>query len=212
MAAGFQCGGEMPQAIGDSRMLGLGEPGEPEAAPNHEVRVAPELALPPDHGAPDHLGREAQRPARRREIERAGSTEAEEVEVLDLRARRAKVKKADLTKATHPRGWPLNQPRAWHCSPLRCLAHRSLTSTIANNLPQNPPSRTDIGAAGPSNSVSSVAPTVRMRVTLTRPPPPSRCAPRTPRRTRGPPRADGPSATGEPLPHSARICASQWTT
>ena len=89
---------EVLQGCGKGGLLPGGERREPEAAAGHEVGLAPELALPPDHGAPDHLGREAQRPARRREIERAGSTEAEEVEVLDLRARRAEIEEADLPR------------------------------------------------------------------------------------------------------------------
>src|SRR5512141_1061639 len=126
----------MSQAGGEARALGLGERGEPEATPDHEVRLAPEFELPPDHGAPDHLGREAQRPARRREIDGARRAEAEEVKVFDLRARGADVGEADLPNATHPCGRPVDQLYARRSSPLLSLAHHSLTSIFENTVPQ----------------------------------------------------------------------------
>jgi hypothetical protein len=93
---GLTCCREVLQGLGEGCMLRPGEPGEPEAAAGHEVGLAPELALAPDHGTPDHLGGETQRPTGRREVKGAGSPEPENGEVLDLRAREAEVEEVDL--------------------------------------------------------------------------------------------------------------------
>jgi len=50
---GVTCGGEVLQAVGEGGPLPGGECREPEAAPGHEVGVAPELASAADDGAPD---------------------------------------------------------------------------------------------------------------------------------------------------------------
>ena len=63
----------------------------------HLEGVAPtELALAPDHGTPDHLDGETQRPTGRREVKGAGGPEPENGEVLALRARGAEVEEVDL--------------------------------------------------------------------------------------------------------------------
>jgi hypothetical protein len=85
---GRQCR-EVLEGIGEGRVLRAGEHGEPEAAAGHQMRPASDLALPPDHGTPDDLGGEAQRPAGWEEVEGAGEARPEQVEVLDLRAREA---------------------------------------------------------------------------------------------------------------------------
>ena len=54
---------------GKRGVLRDGERGEPETAPGHKVGVAPERALPPDHGTPDHRGGEGTRLTGWREFE-----------------------------------------------------------------------------------------------------------------------------------------------
>ena len=56
---GLECCREVLQGLGEGRVLRPGERGEPEAAADHEMGFAPELALPPDHGTPGHLRGEA---------------------------------------------------------------------------------------------------------------------------------------------------------
>ena len=53
------CCREVLQGLGEGRVLRPGERREPEAAADHEMGFAPELALPLDHGTPGHLRGEA---------------------------------------------------------------------------------------------------------------------------------------------------------
>ena len=56
---GLTCCREVLQGFGEGRVLAARERGESEAAADHEMGFAPELALPPDHGTPGHLRGEA---------------------------------------------------------------------------------------------------------------------------------------------------------
>jgi hypothetical protein len=87
---------ELLQAVGEGRVLRPAERGEPKAAAGHQMRPASDLALPLDHGTPDDLGGEAQRPAGWEEVESTGEARPEQVEVLDLRTREAQVEEADV--------------------------------------------------------------------------------------------------------------------
>ena len=157
VGVGLDCRGEPAQAVGKRRTLRRGECSESETAPGHEVRVAAKLPLPPHHRAPDDLGGEAERPARRREIKGAGRTEAEEVKMFDLRAGGAEVEEADVSETPHARDWAFGQTRARQCPPFLSLGHRSLTSTRGDTLPQKAGSHTDIAAARRPERVGEVA-------------------------------------------------------
>jgi hypothetical protein len=125
--AGVPRGRKVPQGVGEGRVLRPGELGESEATPCYEMRRAPELAPPPDHGTPDHFGAEAQRAEGWWEFEGAGCTEPDEVEVLDLRTREAEVEEVDRLHAPHPRGGPLGQRRARHRTLLPFFRHSLLS-------------------------------------------------------------------------------------
>ena len=88
---GLQCGSEGVEDVGKGGLLLRGQRCEPESAPGHELRVAAKLALPPHHGAPDHLGGEQQRPEGRREFQATGRRGVEDGDVFDLGASLAKV-------------------------------------------------------------------------------------------------------------------------
>ncbi len=88
---------------GDRRALRDGERGEPEAAAGHQVRLAAGSTRSPPDGAPHDVCGESARPKGRREFEVAGRSEPQEVEVFDLRAPEAEVKKLDTSQATYPR-------------------------------------------------------------------------------------------------------------
>jgi len=128
---GRQCR-KVSQGVGEGRVLRPGEPGESEATPGHEVRRTPRPVLPPDHGAPDHLGRKAQGSERGREFEGAGCPEPDEIEVLDLCAHEAEVEEVDRPHAPHPHGGMLRQRHARHCPFLPLCCHRLLSLRIGN--------------------------------------------------------------------------------
>jgi len=130
--AGVPRSRKVPQSISEGRVLRPGEPDESEATPDHEARRTPKPVLPPDHGAPDHLGAEAQRTERGREFEGAGCPEPDEVEVLDLRTREAEVEEVDRAHAPHSRGGPLGQRRARHHPSFPFCCHRLLRLRIGN--------------------------------------------------------------------------------
>ena len=95
VTGGVTCRREVLQGIGEGRVLQPGQPAEPEAAPGHEVRCAPEPMRPPDHGTPDHLRGEVQISAGREEAEGARGAGSEQGNVLDLRAGAAQVEEVD---------------------------------------------------------------------------------------------------------------------
>lgn len=111
------------EEVGQGRVLGDGEGRELEAAPGPQERLAPERAFSPDHGTPDHVGREDQRPEERREFEVAGRAKPQEIEVLDLRASAAEVEEVDVAHTAHPRDGPLGQRRPRHHTSVPCLGH-----------------------------------------------------------------------------------------
>ncbi len=195
---------EMAQTVRDGCALDLADCRESQAGPGHEVRVAPELPLPSNHCTPDHLGREAQRPARRREVQGAGCPGSEEVEVLDLRAGDAEVEKADVSEATDACARPLDQSRACYGSPFLSLDHRSPAPPRSGSIYHSTRGYTPILEPGAAQSLCpprhaidghSVNSRRLLGLPLTYPPPPTRCARHTPCRTLGPPHADGPFPT-----------------
>lgn len=109
---------------GEGGVLRSGEGGELQTAAGHQMPLAARLAPPTDHGAPDHLGGKVPRPAERREVEGAGGSGPEHIQVLDLDPRAAQVEETHLPEPVYPCRRTLGQRHARRNSPL-ALFHRA---------------------------------------------------------------------------------------
>jgi hypothetical protein len=128
------------EEVGQGRVLGDGEGRELEAAPGPQERLAPERAFSPDHGTPDHVGREDQGPEERREFEVAARAKPQEIDVLDLRARAAEVEEVDFAHTAHPRDGPLGQRCPRHHTYVPCLGHGRRVDAHGSSRSQSRPS------------------------------------------------------------------------